>query len=135
MGLITEIVKSGYTLYSGITYRNVHLCLPLRDKRRDVVCVVCILCIYKMVGNVLNWVRLHGWGGGWANGYRATCSGFDSCTEQHFELYKNRTKCCSVIHKLLFRVWVSCVCDEEEKILVLPKIKAFAHKIAGTTVN
>ncbi|KAF9819855.1 hypothetical protein SFRURICE_004209 [Spodoptera frugiperda] len=30
MGLITQMVKSGCTLYSGITYRNVHLCLPLR---------------------------------------------------------------------------------------------------------
>ncbi|KAF9811989.1 hypothetical protein SFRURICE_021346, partial [Spodoptera frugiperda] len=30
MGLITEMVKSGCTLYSGITCRNVHLCLPLR---------------------------------------------------------------------------------------------------------
>uniref|UniRef100_A0A2H1VUD1 SFRICE_027929 n=1 Tax=Spodoptera frugiperda TaxID=7108 RepID=A0A2H1VUD1_SPOFR len=29
MGLITQMVKSGYTLYSGITCRNVHLCLPL----------------------------------------------------------------------------------------------------------
>uniref|UniRef100_A0A2H1VAI6 SFRICE_018503 n=1 Tax=Spodoptera frugiperda TaxID=7108 RepID=A0A2H1VAI6_SPOFR len=72
----------------------------------------------KWSGCNVNMKLLHGWGGGWANGYRATCSGFDSCTEQHFELYKNRTKCCSVIHKLLFRVWVSCVCDEEEKILV-----------------
>ncbi|KAF9798832.1 hypothetical protein SFRURICE_020396 [Spodoptera frugiperda] len=32
MGLITQIVKSGCTLYSGITCRNVHLCLPLRIK-------------------------------------------------------------------------------------------------------
>ncbi|KAF9796410.1 hypothetical protein SFRURICE_000450 [Spodoptera frugiperda] len=30
MGLITQMVKSVCTLYSGITYRNVHLCLPLR---------------------------------------------------------------------------------------------------------
>ncbi|KAF9804718.1 hypothetical protein SFRURICE_007621 [Spodoptera frugiperda] len=30
MGLITQMVKSGYTLYSGITCRNEHLCLPLR---------------------------------------------------------------------------------------------------------
>uniref|UniRef100_A0A2H1V8U3 SFRICE_020932 n=1 Tax=Spodoptera frugiperda TaxID=7108 RepID=A0A2H1V8U3_SPOFR len=30
MGLITKMVKSGCTLYSGITCRNVHLCLPLR---------------------------------------------------------------------------------------------------------
>ncbi|KAF9810028.1 hypothetical protein SFRURICE_019365 [Spodoptera frugiperda] len=30
MGLITQIVKSRCTLYSGITCRNVHLCLPLR---------------------------------------------------------------------------------------------------------
>uniref|UniRef100_A0A2H1V8N0 SFRICE_033582 n=1 Tax=Spodoptera frugiperda TaxID=7108 RepID=A0A2H1V8N0_SPOFR len=30
MGLITQIVKSECTLYSGITCRNVHLCLPLR---------------------------------------------------------------------------------------------------------
>ncbi|KAF9813846.1 hypothetical protein SFRURICE_008001 [Spodoptera frugiperda] len=30
MGLITEMVKSGCTLYSGITCRNVHLCLLLR---------------------------------------------------------------------------------------------------------
>ncbi|KAF9796880.1 hypothetical protein SFRURICE_015862 [Spodoptera frugiperda] len=32
MGLITQMVKSGCTLYSGITCRNVqlHLCLPLR---------------------------------------------------------------------------------------------------------
>ncbi|KAF9822468.1 hypothetical protein SFRURICE_006551, partial [Spodoptera frugiperda] len=29
IGLITQIVKSGCTLYSGITCRNVHLCLPL----------------------------------------------------------------------------------------------------------
>ncbi|KAF9810178.1 hypothetical protein SFRURICE_017402 [Spodoptera frugiperda] len=29
MGLITQMVKSGCTLYSGITCRNVHLCLPL----------------------------------------------------------------------------------------------------------
>uniref|UniRef100_A0A2H1WDJ0 SFRICE_023450 n=1 Tax=Spodoptera frugiperda TaxID=7108 RepID=A0A2H1WDJ0_SPOFR len=32
MGLITQMVKSGYTLYSCITCRNVHLCLPLHDK-------------------------------------------------------------------------------------------------------
>ncbi|KAF9796059.1 hypothetical protein SFRURICE_006838 [Spodoptera frugiperda] len=30
MGLITQIVKSGCTLYSSITCHNVHLCLPLR---------------------------------------------------------------------------------------------------------
>uniref|UniRef100_A0A2H1W9E2 SFRICE_030217 n=1 Tax=Spodoptera frugiperda TaxID=7108 RepID=A0A2H1W9E2_SPOFR len=30
MGLITQMVKSGYTLYSDITCHNVHLCLPLR---------------------------------------------------------------------------------------------------------
>ncbi|KAF9809703.1 hypothetical protein SFRURICE_021586, partial [Spodoptera frugiperda] len=30
MGLTTQTVKSGYTFYSGITCRNVHLCLPLR---------------------------------------------------------------------------------------------------------
>ncbi|KAF9799271.1 hypothetical protein SFRURICE_013567, partial [Spodoptera frugiperda] len=30
MGLITQMVKSGCTLYSGITCRIVHLCLPLR---------------------------------------------------------------------------------------------------------
>ncbi|KAF9824700.1 hypothetical protein SFRURICE_006787, partial [Spodoptera frugiperda] len=30
MGLITQTVKSGCTLYSGITCRNVHFCLPLR---------------------------------------------------------------------------------------------------------
>ncbi|KAF9822580.1 hypothetical protein SFRURICE_015986 [Spodoptera frugiperda] len=29
MGLITQMVKSGCTLYSGITCRNEHLCLPL----------------------------------------------------------------------------------------------------------
>ncbi|KAF9791704.1 hypothetical protein SFRURICE_020103, partial [Spodoptera frugiperda] len=33
MALITQLVKSECTLYSGITCRNVHLCLPLRDKR------------------------------------------------------------------------------------------------------
>uniref|UniRef100_A0A2H1WE52 SFRICE_033296 n=1 Tax=Spodoptera frugiperda TaxID=7108 RepID=A0A2H1WE52_SPOFR len=39
MGLITQMAKSGCTLYSGITYRNEHLCLacPFGDKRRDVV--------------------------------------------------------------------------------------------------
>uniref|UniRef100_A0A2H1WK59 SFRICE_024130 n=1 Tax=Spodoptera frugiperda TaxID=7108 RepID=A0A2H1WK59_SPOFR len=40
MRLIKQMVKSGCTLYSSITCRNVHLCLPLRafgDKRRDVV--------------------------------------------------------------------------------------------------
>ncbi|KAF9798145.1 hypothetical protein SFRURICE_016535 [Spodoptera frugiperda] len=31
MGMITQMVKSGCTLYSGITCRNVHLCLPLRE--------------------------------------------------------------------------------------------------------
>uniref|UniRef100_A0A2H1V5H8 SFRICE_016126 n=1 Tax=Spodoptera frugiperda TaxID=7108 RepID=A0A2H1V5H8_SPOFR len=36
MGLITQMVKSGCTLYSCITCRNVHLCLPFGDKRRDV---------------------------------------------------------------------------------------------------
>uniref|UniRef100_A0A2H1VP92 SFRICE_017892 n=1 Tax=Spodoptera frugiperda TaxID=7108 RepID=A0A2H1VP92_SPOFR len=30
MGLVTQMVKSGCTLYSGITCRNEHLCLPLR---------------------------------------------------------------------------------------------------------
>ncbi|KAF9802515.1 hypothetical protein SFRURICE_013702 [Spodoptera frugiperda] len=30
MGLITQMVKSGWSLYSGITYLNVHICLPLR---------------------------------------------------------------------------------------------------------
>ncbi|KAF9794254.1 hypothetical protein SFRURICE_009631 [Spodoptera frugiperda] len=30
MELITQMVKSGCTLYSGITRRNVHLCIPLR---------------------------------------------------------------------------------------------------------
>ncbi|KAF9787714.1 hypothetical protein SFRURICE_010451 [Spodoptera frugiperda] len=29
MGLKTKMVKSECTLYSGITWRNVHLCLPL----------------------------------------------------------------------------------------------------------
>ncbi|KAF9799390.1 hypothetical protein SFRURICE_003087 [Spodoptera frugiperda] len=33
MELITQIVKSGCTLYSCITCRNVHLCLPLRGKK------------------------------------------------------------------------------------------------------
>uniref|UniRef100_A0A2H1V0A9 SFRICE_038589 n=1 Tax=Spodoptera frugiperda TaxID=7108 RepID=A0A2H1V0A9_SPOFR len=33
MGLLTQMVKSGCTLYSGITYRNVHLCLPLNTLR------------------------------------------------------------------------------------------------------
>ncbi|KAF9793672.1 hypothetical protein SFRURICE_002331 [Spodoptera frugiperda] len=36
-GLITQMVKSGCTLCSGITCRNVHLCVPLRDKSREVV--------------------------------------------------------------------------------------------------
>ncbi|KAF9803866.1 hypothetical protein SFRURICE_013143 [Spodoptera frugiperda] len=30
MGLIIQMVKSGCTLYSGITCRNEHLCLPFR---------------------------------------------------------------------------------------------------------
>ncbi|KAF9823246.1 hypothetical protein SFRURICE_000139 [Spodoptera frugiperda] len=30
MGLITQMVKSGFTLYSGITCPHLHLCLPLR---------------------------------------------------------------------------------------------------------
>ncbi|KAF9810383.1 hypothetical protein SFRURICE_008639 [Spodoptera frugiperda] len=30
IGLITQMVKSECKLYSGITCRNVHLCLPLR---------------------------------------------------------------------------------------------------------
>ncbi|KAF9810901.1 hypothetical protein SFRURICE_005327 [Spodoptera frugiperda] len=30
MGLITQMVKNGCTLYSSITCSNVHLCLPLR---------------------------------------------------------------------------------------------------------
>uniref|UniRef100_A0A2H1W038 SFRICE_009343 n=1 Tax=Spodoptera frugiperda TaxID=7108 RepID=A0A2H1W038_SPOFR len=30
MGLITQIVKCGFTLYSGITCHNVHLCLSLQ---------------------------------------------------------------------------------------------------------
>ncbi|KAF9795983.1 hypothetical protein SFRURICE_010080, partial [Spodoptera frugiperda] len=44
MGLITQMAKSGCTLYSGITYRNEHLCLacPFGDKRRDVA----VLFIY-----------------------------------------------------------------------------------------
>ncbi|KAF9799912.1 hypothetical protein SFRURICE_013649 [Spodoptera frugiperda] len=33
MGLITQMMKSGCTLYCGITCRDVHLCLPLGDKR------------------------------------------------------------------------------------------------------
>ncbi|KAF9797394.1 hypothetical protein SFRURICE_005870 [Spodoptera frugiperda] len=46
MGLITQLVKSGCTLYSGITCRNVHLCLPLfGDKRHNVVCV-CVCVFY-----------------------------------------------------------------------------------------
>ncbi|KAF9797953.1 hypothetical protein SFRURICE_019296, partial [Spodoptera frugiperda] len=36
MGLITQMVKSGCTLYSGITCRNVHLCLHLWDERQGV---------------------------------------------------------------------------------------------------
>ncbi|KAF9797899.1 hypothetical protein SFRURICE_016408, partial [Spodoptera frugiperda] len=32
MGLITQMVTSGCTLYSGITCRNVHLCLHFGDK-------------------------------------------------------------------------------------------------------
>ncbi|KAF9812273.1 hypothetical protein SFRURICE_012825 [Spodoptera frugiperda] len=32
-GLITQMVKSGCTLYSGITCRNVHLCVPLQGKK------------------------------------------------------------------------------------------------------
>uniref|UniRef100_A0A2H1VWX4 SFRICE_030609 n=1 Tax=Spodoptera frugiperda TaxID=7108 RepID=A0A2H1VWX4_SPOFR len=35
MGLITQMVKSWYTLYSGITCCNVHFCLPYEDERRD----------------------------------------------------------------------------------------------------
>ncbi|KAF9793992.1 hypothetical protein SFRURICE_015161 [Spodoptera frugiperda] len=35
-GLITQMVKSGCTLYSSITCRNVYLCLPVEDKRCDV---------------------------------------------------------------------------------------------------
>ncbi|KAF9821978.1 hypothetical protein SFRURICE_017832 [Spodoptera frugiperda] len=39
MGFITQMVKSGYTLYSGLTYRNVHLYLPIKgvtqNKQRD----------------------------------------------------------------------------------------------------
>ncbi|KAF9788972.1 hypothetical protein SFRURICE_006382 [Spodoptera frugiperda] len=33
MGLITQMLKSGCTLYSGITCRNEHLCLPLRVQK------------------------------------------------------------------------------------------------------
>uniref|UniRef100_A0A2H1WSE4 SFRICE_021442 n=1 Tax=Spodoptera frugiperda TaxID=7108 RepID=A0A2H1WSE4_SPOFR len=36
MGLIKQMVKNGSTMYSGITCRNVHLCLLFEDKRRDV---------------------------------------------------------------------------------------------------
>ncbi|KAF9823977.1 hypothetical protein SFRURICE_013514 [Spodoptera frugiperda] len=32
MGLITQMVNSGYTLYCGIMCRNVHLCLPMYSK-------------------------------------------------------------------------------------------------------
>ncbi|KAF9793661.1 hypothetical protein SFRURICE_002320 [Spodoptera frugiperda] len=32
IGLITQMLKSGCTLYSGITCHNVHLCLPLRGQ-------------------------------------------------------------------------------------------------------
>ncbi|KAF9795940.1 hypothetical protein SFRURICE_001502 [Spodoptera frugiperda] len=44
--------------------------------------------------------------GGLATDYRAKCSGFDSRTEQF--IHKS---CTCVIHKLLIRVWVSCVCE------------------------
>ncbi|KAF9818017.1 hypothetical protein SFRURICE_016932 [Spodoptera frugiperda] len=37
MGLITQMVKSGCTLYSGITCRNVTSAYPFGDKRRDVI--------------------------------------------------------------------------------------------------
>ncbi|KAF9795893.1 hypothetical protein SFRURICE_017757 [Spodoptera frugiperda] len=33
MGLITQMVRSGCTLYNDITYRNMHLCLTLREKK------------------------------------------------------------------------------------------------------
>uniref|UniRef100_A0A2H1WC17 SFRICE_015836 n=1 Tax=Spodoptera frugiperda TaxID=7108 RepID=A0A2H1WC17_SPOFR len=35
MGLITQMLKSGCTLYSGIACRNMHLCLPLRNTSTD----------------------------------------------------------------------------------------------------
>uniref|UniRef100_A0A2H1VJE5 SFRICE_007846 n=1 Tax=Spodoptera frugiperda TaxID=7108 RepID=A0A2H1VJE5_SPOFR len=51
-------------------------------------------------------IRLHGWRDSWETGYRATCCGFDSRTGQlHI----------CVIHKLLFRVWVLCICGIKYK--------------------
>uniref|UniRef100_A0A2H1W4L2 SFRICE_013583 n=1 Tax=Spodoptera frugiperda TaxID=7108 RepID=A0A2H1W4L2_SPOFR len=43
MGLITQMVKSGCTLYSGITRRNVHLCLKPSNFRKTEKCPV-IVC-------------------------------------------------------------------------------------------
>ncbi|KAF9823657.1 hypothetical protein SFRURICE_019164 [Spodoptera frugiperda] len=40
MGLTTYIVKSGCTLYSGITCHNAHFCLPLRRLKAIFSCVV-----------------------------------------------------------------------------------------------
>uniref|UniRef100_A0A2H1VCJ7 SFRICE_017554 n=1 Tax=Spodoptera frugiperda TaxID=7108 RepID=A0A2H1VCJ7_SPOFR len=36
MGLITQMVNSGYTLYCGIMCRNVHLCLPILIRDHNV---------------------------------------------------------------------------------------------------
>ncbi|KAF9798658.1 hypothetical protein SFRURICE_006988 [Spodoptera frugiperda] len=47
MGLITQTVKSGCTMYSGITCRNVQLCTsayPFGDKRRE-SCVYSVLTL------------------------------------------------------------------------------------------
>ncbi|KAF9797070.1 hypothetical protein SFRURICE_006945 [Spodoptera frugiperda] len=61
MGFIIQMVKSGSTLYSGITCRNVHLCLHKRrnvlygEKRAMNTCFGCVL----WMASLLSIPRIH----------------------------------------------------------------------------
>ncbi|KAF9802784.1 hypothetical protein SFRURICE_002952 [Spodoptera frugiperda] len=43
MGLITQMVKSRCTVYSSITCRKVHLCLPLWGYKARWLCAYCVI--------------------------------------------------------------------------------------------
>ncbi|KAF9824509.1 hypothetical protein SFRURICE_001393 [Spodoptera frugiperda] len=89
---------------------------PLPNHRINVRTIFINFVLFKTI--VLK-QQLHCWCGGWATGCRATCSGFARC--------HGVTLC--VIHKLLFRVWVSCVC----KFLCFVNALTIPEKILVTT--
>uniref|UniRef100_A0A2H1WJ07 SFRICE_034787 n=1 Tax=Spodoptera frugiperda TaxID=7108 RepID=A0A2H1WJ07_SPOFR len=57
MGLITQIVKSGCKLYSGITCRNMHFCLRFQGSRCDWLDACCCRQISGLVCTNQEWVK------------------------------------------------------------------------------